>query len=712
MSNNINNYSPMDTKRDGVSGKRHTQVSSESSKRIKTNENDDMVDIDLSSYFDYIKEANENINTRLASNTTHLFSGSQQKTNVDLVQVFRENGEMFRDYTIEIRSNSRVILSPVPNSITALEGEEGLRALKNRLEILGYHQFTFCISESGQMQVIDDRSFKEGLTQWANSQSGPHIGIAYRKILDAFHLNATKLDLSNLFLTTLPKELFQLSNLTELLLQNVNLQSLPKEINHLSNLTALDLGWNKLQDLPKELFQLSSLTILGLSSNKLENLPDELNQLSKLKRLYIRGNKLKFLPTWIGNFPELTVFYANGNPLENVPIELFNLSRLTELDLRNTYIQNLPPQIENLSSLRYLYLNYTALRSLPREIGNLSNLERLEVEGSDITTLPLALGHCTRLTYLNIENTQIPEDTAVAILTLCRTRRDDEVATVLPQRLRVWEACSGKRFQLGFILDLPLQEKRIISEWLFRLEGTPDFNSSHQKELAESACGILQSLNELPGFKKDFLVQVPVNNVRCEDRSGMAFNEIFLVWKLATLPDDASEKDKLKLMMGAAKTLAFRGALGELIAAQRRGTGESVEIYLYYEIKFKNKFGLLTAIKSMQYGEELGKRDWIENSKGTLRKKMNDNFVNKIFDFEPFKKMLEMDPDFPGTWDVVSEEFADRLDEIEDNRLNLTSHEYDTMMKEVNNERDLAFKIIAINWIEGKLRQHKLIPGH
>ena len=63
-----------------------------------------------------------------------------------------------------------------------------------------------------------------------------------------------------LILKNLPK-------LTFLGLKNNQLTSLPKEIGQLTNLTSLNLRFNQLTSLPKEIGQLTNLTRLNLSDN-------------------------------------------------------------------------------------------------------------------------------------------------------------------------------------------------------------------------------------------------------------------------------------------------------------------------------------------------------------------------------------------------------------------------------------------------------------
>eukprot|EP01105_Mastigella_eilhardi_P024658 TRINITY_DN646_c0_g1_i6.p2 TRINITY_DN646_c0_g1~~TRINITY_DN646_c0_g1_i6.p2 ORF type:complete len:139 (+),score=23.18 TRINITY_DN646_c0_g1_i6:426-842(+) len=72
----------------------------------------------------------------------------------------------------------------------------------------------------------------------------------------------TKLHLTHKKLTSVPAEIFQLTNLTMLGLGNNELTFVPAEICQLTNLTKLNLFNNKLTLLPDEICQLTNLTWL------------------------------------------------------------------------------------------------------------------------------------------------------------------------------------------------------------------------------------------------------------------------------------------------------------------------------------------------------------------------------------------------------------------------------------------------------------------
>jgi len=169
---------------------------------------------------------------------------------------------------------------------------------------------------------------------------------AERRIEAARQANSTKLNLKNLGLTQMPKELGQLANLTVLDLSQNQLTQVPKELGQLANLTVLDLNQNQLTQEPKELGQLANLTVLSLDQNQLTQVPKELGQLANLTRLYLDQNQLTQVPKELGQLANLTQLSLSQNQLTQVPKELGQLANLTQLSLsQNPDLVSPPPEV-------------------------------------------------------------------------------------------------------------------------------------------------------------------------------------------------------------------------------------------------------------------------------------------------------------------------------------------------------------------------------
>ena len=333
--------------------------------------------------------------------------------------------------------------------------------------------------------------------------------------------------------------------------------------------------------------------------------------------------------------------------------------------------------------------------SLLPAIGRLANLQFLSIDHNEaLSELPLSLGEVPGLTHIDIQGTRIPQAHCDAILRLCRANRDANALVVLPQRLKAWETFSGQSFDLAFIDKLALEEKQVIVEWLTRLERTKDFSTA-QKPLAETVCGILQSLQN-PAFKETFFAQVSVNLERCGDRAAMTLNEIFLAWKLAMAPDE----DQLGMMVRAAKTAALRDALRQRINHREQALGvslvEDVEIYLYYETTLKERLNLLTAINGMIY-RSYGKSDWIDEK--SLVEEVNKTYLNHLVEFPALQTFLEKDAEFNAKWEPMDEKFGEQMEAIENQKNEMREGDYKAQMDGLKHERELAYKDLARKYI-------------
>ena len=176
------------------------------------------------------------------------------------------------------------------------------------------------------------------------------------------------LELSGLQLTSLPLELFELTNLSKLYLSNNQLTSLPPEISELKNLTDLYLDYNRLTSLPPEISELKNLTDLYLDYNRLTSLPPEISELKNLSKLYLDYNRLTSLPPEISELKNLSELSLLNNRLITLPPEISGLKNLTKLYLSNNQLKSLPPEISELKNLTLFRLDYNKLTSLPPEI--------------------------------------------------------------------------------------------------------------------------------------------------------------------------------------------------------------------------------------------------------------------------------------------------------------------------------------------------------
>jgi Leucine-rich repeat (LRR) protein len=103
----------------------------------------------------------------------------------------------------------------------------------------------------------------------------------------------------------------------------------------------IDLTNLTLTSLPLELWNLSQLTLINLSKNRLSSISEKIENLSQLKYLYLSENKLETLPPNIWNLPQLEILYASKNLLISLPINTMKNHPLKELSIGgNRELQN------------------------------------------------------------------------------------------------------------------------------------------------------------------------------------------------------------------------------------------------------------------------------------------------------------------------------------------------------------------------------------
>jgi internalin A len=247
------------------------------------------------------------------------------------------------------------------------------------------------------------------------------LAIAQQRLAAARRTGSRRLNLSNLGLTELPPELFELTELRVLWLSDNQLTSLPPEFGALRQLQRLRLDRNQLAALPAEFGELTELRELMLHTNQLTNLPEAFWQLIQLRFLSLGGNQLAELPVAIGCLHKLRVlsigytaklrgkYYSSdsGNYLTRIPKELAQLSDLQRLYLDNNQLSAMPMELTQLNALLDLQLHNNQLTSMPVELAQLSQLERLSFSGNQLTEVPVELVHLHQLQKLWLDNNQI-----------------------------------------------------------------------------------------------------------------------------------------------------------------------------------------------------------------------------------------------------------------------------------------------------------------
>ena len=114
-------------------------------------------------------------------------------------------------------------------------------------------------------------------------------------------------------------------------LKNCGLTSIPKEIFNYTELVNIDLSndpfcdeehKNRISIVPNEISNLKKLKRLNLSNNQLVNISENLSHLHKLNYLNLCSNNLTDISQKIANMPSLNEICLEGNPFDMLPPEI------------------------------------------------------------------------------------------------------------------------------------------------------------------------------------------------------------------------------------------------------------------------------------------------------------------------------------------------------------------------------------------------------
>ena len=141
----------------------------------------------------------------------------------------------------------------------------------------------------------------------------------------------------------------------------------------------LDLTQLGLRELPREVFALAdTLEILDLGGNVLEDLPADLPRLHRLRILFCTGNRFERMPEVLGRCPALEMVAFKSNRLREVPASAIP-PRLRWLILTDNQIEALPDTLGDCPRLEKLALAGNQLSTLPASLARCEQLALLRI---------------------------------------------------------------------------------------------------------------------------------------------------------------------------------------------------------------------------------------------------------------------------------------------------------------------------------------------
>jgi internalin A len=111
----------------------------------------------------------------------------------------------------------------------------------------------------------------------------------------------------------------------------IPLTSIPAEVFDLTNLKTLLLSFNSIYEISDPIFQLENLSHLDLSYNQLHDFPEVTKDQKKLQYLNLSGNKLSDLPATIIKFSSLRDLNLSQNNFERIPEPVYKMISLISI---------------------------------------------------------------------------------------------------------------------------------------------------------------------------------------------------------------------------------------------------------------------------------------------------------------------------------------------------------------------------------------------
>ena len=190
----------------------------------------------------------------------------------------------------------------------------------------------------------------------------------------------------------------------------MNLDTIPKVLYQFTNVEEIDLGANSLTSLPAALFSLVKLKRLNLSTNRLSEDSLHFSRNKTVASVNLQRNLLTRVPPSICYNRRLESLWLGNNDLTSLDIKtLRRLRRLTDLNLYNAGLTTLPKTIGRLKRVKVLDLYYNKITELPRQLGKMKRLEQLAVAYNDLKELPVSLAKLRRLQKLYAHHNRISQ---------------------------------------------------------------------------------------------------------------------------------------------------------------------------------------------------------------------------------------------------------------------------------------------------------------
>lgn len=260
-------------------------------------------------------------------------------------------------------------------------------------------------------------------------------------------------------------------------LQSNKLTSLPKEIGQLTRLRTLNVFDNQLHRLPMELFT-TSLIELRASKNQLQGTIFSVDTLPHLQELHLANNSI--------------VSLCEGNSIDLPALRILNLAtnRLTSL-----------PEVSTWTSLTTLLVGENKLPALPEGFVTLPQLRSADFTGNDITQLDEKIALMESLEHLTVAANPLRERKFLTMAT-------DEIKRDLVSRLPAADVTSADGD--GDVENDLNEGAGADSGWQVSQSGTLDLSAQNLSTIDEQSLdAIADSIRQLT-LQKNIFEAIPL----------------------------------------------------------------------------------------------------------------------------------------------------------------------------------------------------------
>ena len=173
-------------------------------------------------------------------------------------------------------------------------------------------------------------------------------GVLDPTIFNCVCLFDLRLEIANGALTSLPRQLSNLTELTTLIVSNNALEELPECLGALPKLRVLEVANNRIRELPAPLAQLKQLQVVDVTDNEICSI-DPLVEMTELVTLKVGKNKITAIDLAYESLEHLGTLAAPNNKITRLPRQVGCLPMLVSLDMSHNKIQQIPVELGNLT---------------------------------------------------------------------------------------------------------------------------------------------------------------------------------------------------------------------------------------------------------------------------------------------------------------------------------------------------------------------------